>query len=476
MSSAFHFFNDVDEWAHFDLVYKYSRGYLPHKGNDLHDPESSRIIITYASPEYLRSPESFRRNKIPPPLWTAGQDKVNARVERMLPGWTKTSNHEAFSPPVYYAIAGMWYKIGEFIGLEKGNLLYWLRFLNVLAYFSLVWCAYFFIRKFYPGNTFIIIAVPIMLAVFPQDVFYSINSDVLSPLFFTLSLYYLLSLCLSESVSLKYYFIAGIVTALTFLIKYSNVAIIGIFIFVLFHLMRKFYNSENQKKDAYKLLLLISSVALPIILWHLRNYIVLDDIMGTSGKIELLGWRVKPFGEILHHPIFSPKGFVYFWDELTKTYCCGELTWHAKELSSKSFDLFYTASSFVFISISLISSLKKWGNKRDTKAYRFVNGSNFFVLFLSIAFLIFLSMYFDFGDSHYPSRDYPYMCSGRLISGSLIPFLILYIDGIHVILKRCSNLLYPFIVVLIIISLITYSEISLNAPVFESQYNWFHLP
>lgn len=70
-----------------------------------------------------------------------------------------------------------------------------------------------------------------------------------------------------------------------------------------------------------------------------------------------------------------------------------------------------------------------------------VNGG---VVVLFILFLTGLPLRYDFGTCFYPSREFPYFTSGRLISG--IPFLV-----------------------------ITASEIATSTEVFASSYNFFHL-
>jgi hypothetical protein len=95
---------------------------------------------------------------------------------------------------------------------------------------------------------------------------------------------------------------------------------------------------------------------------------------------------------------------------------------------------------------------------------------------LSILFLVGISISYDFNGCWYPSRDYPYLTSGRLISGILVPFLILYLNGLSYILSKFRLSSYWAVVVLIIAVLIIVSEVVLSYPVFKSQYNWFHLP
>src|SRR6202023_2342124 len=48
--------------------------------------------------------------------------------------------------------------------------------------------------------------------------------------------------------------------------------------------------------------------------------------------------------------------------------------------------------------------------------------------FLSIvAFLVVLSISFDFGRCPYPSRDHPYFTSGRLLDATAAPFFLLFV-------------------------------------------------
>ena len=63
--------------------------------------------------------------------------------------------------------------------LPDGNALYWARFLNVPLYVLLVWLSYLLTKRLFPASLFLQLGVPFVLAVFPQDVFYSLNNDVL---------------------------------------------------------------------------------------------------------------------------------------------------------------------------------------------------------------------------------------------------------------------------------------------------------
>jgi hypothetical protein len=84
-------------------------------------------------------------------------------------------------------------------------------------------------------------------------------------------------------------------------------------------------------------------------------------------------------------------------------------------------------------------------------------------------------MRYDFGTCVYPSVDKPYFTSGRLIAGAILPFLILYIDGLRRILSKLRCAYALLFVVGIIVAAVTVSEIILSWSVFTSPDNWFHL-
>lgn len=473
-AAAFPFFNNVDEQAHFDLIYKYAHGLIPHKLENF-STGSSRLIVLHGSPEYLNEPNQFPYGVIPPPLWALLDDpKFRIYQERMITSWSNTLNHETTQPPIYYLATAFWYNLGEAIGLDGGQELYWLRFLNVFVYVMLLWVTYFYLKKFFPSNTLLRFGVPLMLVAFPQDVMYTINNDILSPLFFTIGFFGLIGICLSESKSYKFYLITGLMIACAFLTKVTNGALLVLFGVILLLRIRKVAKSKKRRADLPKIVLIFSIAIIPIALWFIRNYFVLGDITGSSEKIKMLGWTVKPSGEMWNHPIFSLHGIIIFWNDLMATFWRGELVWFKVRLASYGFDLFYSISSFLFVVAAGMGLILH--KQRDPAVERVVCSTCILAIGLSIAFLMVISISYDFNDCWYPSRDYPYITSGRLISGMLVPFLILYLNGLSYVLSKLRLSRYRAVVVLIIAGLITVSEIVLSYPVFESQYNWFHLP
>ena len=80
-------------------------------------------------------------------------------------------NYEATQPPLYYAVVGLWYDLGKWLGMEGGNLLYWTRLFNLPMYVLLVWLSYRFAKEVFPASKFVYLGVPLVLVFFPQEIF-----------------------------------------------------------------------------------------------------------------------------------------------------------------------------------------------------------------------------------------------------------------------------------------------------------------
>jgi len=471
-TAAFPFFNNVDEQAHFDTVVKYSKGYLPRKEAINYEYESAELIVMYGSPEYLHSASDFKSAKIPPPLWRFDRKQLSQYISKQTDNLTKRKNHEAFSPPIYYVLAGGWYDLGKLFGLTGGHLLYWIRFLNILVYAILFWFVHLFIKKVYKNNLFMQFGTLLLLTFFPQDVFYSINNDVLSPLLTVISLYLLIQIYNADR-SLLFHFLTGIVISATFLVKFSNCVILIIFAILIFFRVRKLLKASRLKEQLPNVLLLIGGCVLPSILWLGWNAYALGDITGNAEKVRHLGWTVKPFTDIWDHPIFSLKGLTYFVTDLLKRFWGGEIVWGLQRIASTRMDLFYVISSCVFVLFSVINSIVS--KDAYLSSHRFINLISALILFFSLLFLAILSIVYDFNNCWYPSRESPFFTSSRLILGALAPFLILYIDGLRIIVSKINGDIMLFMVVLFICIAVTYSEIHMTFPVLKSNYNWFHM-
>ncbi len=477
---AFPFFNNVDEHAHVDLVLKFARGHWPNKPVEHYDAAAARLFALYGTFEYLYTPEQFPGGIVPRPLWDtpAIADRV---VNQQVALWTRARNHEANSPPVYYAIAGLWYQVGDWLRLTDGQRLYWIRFLNVPLFALLLFCAHVFCRTLYPERVELRLGVPMLLAFLPQDVFYSVNSDVLSPILFTVSLMLLLNWHRRSRTGAGFNPALGFLIALTFLVKYTNIALPLVFGVVVLLKAHRLWHS-HRKDAVWSGSIAVLSAAIPIAFCIGRNYLLLGDLAGTRAKVELLGWSHRPFNGFLAHPIFSPSGVWHFWSGLMKTFWRGEFVWHSKQIADPIVDDFYVVSSSVLLLSAAVASWKR-GRPPAVSSQVGTEGPGAVVhmavwgsVVVSVLCLVCLSVWFEYGGSFYPSQKRPYFLAGRLIAGALIPFLILYIDGVAVLLKRVSPVVGPLFFVALTSVIMTISEFTLTKPVFPNPYNWFHLP
>jgi len=478
-SAAFPFFGNVDESAHVDLVVKYSRGYVPREPVELYDTETARLVARYQTLEYVQQPSRFPMG-FPRPLWEAPPEVERRALSARVAQLERKANHEVHSPPSYYAFAGLGYRLGKSLGLSERQGLYGIRFLNAPLFALLVWLAYRFCRNGCPRRQDLYLGVPLVLAFLPQDVFYSVNSDVLSPVLFTASLIVLLSWWHRERPAIHLGVWLGFLVAATFLVKFTNIALALVF-GVALALMAWRWIEEGRTARA---LLTVAPAALaalvPVGAWLVRNLGLFGDLSGMGPKIEELGWTRRPAAEWLSHPIFTPRGFWTFWDGVLRTLWRGELVWHLKRLASPVADAFYTFSS----TVGLIAAGTAWGMERrrvpPVAAAPTVRTDFRAVVWASVALsvlcLMVLSISFDYNRSYYPSEAHPFFTSGRLIAGALVPFLFLWVEGLSLLLRGRERV-KPLLVVLASICLaITVSEVLLTRPVISNPYNWFHVP
>ena len=471
-SAAFPFFNNVDEQAHVDLVMKYSRGELP---RDLghYSSEAAYYIALYGTPEFLMAPQQFETNDFPSPNWILPVEQRDAAINRISAWWRSNENHESGEPPLYYAIAGLWLNLGRVIGITGAWLLYWVRFLNVFVAGTLVWTGFVAAKVVFPDRQFIHLSVPMLLAVWPQATFYSIQSDPLSPLCFGIAYIGLVKLLKAEPPSLRLANWTGLALAATCLVKTTNIPLLLVAGIALIFEIRK----PNEKCALRDLLLplaaLIISALAPIAVWFAWNYHTFGDFTATGSKIDFLGWTRKPISNWWPHPIFTIHGVKEFWPELIASFWRGEFVWHARRLASQTADAFYWMSSTLALGLAAISLFPRLTKLTEIQREAlWLAFSSFAVLVLFVALL---SMAFDFGLCLYPSREHPYFTSGRLLSAAAVPFFLLCAWALDWTTCRVtSNWLRLFVFGGIVVAL-TIPQTLLNCRAFSSHYNFFHM-
>lgn len=477
-SAAFPFFSNIDEDLHFDLITQYSHGQVP-RGFDRLKEETLNWIVPYASPEFLFPPEQFPDGKFPTPLWKQPWPEVEPEIASTRAAWNGEINFESSQPPLYYALAGLWWWIGKQIGLVGIQALYWIRFLNAALMAIVVWLGYVTARTITPERVDLRIGVPLLVAFIPQNVFYAMNNDVLSPLCFGVLFLCVLQWLRTDAPSLSLGALSGLALAATCLTKLSNLPLVSVALAVMVARSIAII-SRTPRAGLIALAALISCAAIPVGTWILWTKFHFGDVTGSTAKISLLGWTRKPFGDWWQHPIFSPHGLWVFWSDLIATFWRGEVEWHGRKFDWEIADRLYAVSSLMFILAAILGLRKSFalsGFQRQAIAVAIL------IFAAGVAFLGLLSIQFDFGSCVNPSRLHPYFTSGRLLSGAMIPFALSYVYGISCFCRlatsrfrqtRWIDVASSLIVLGAIVVFSQASEIVITHPVFASEHNWFH--
>ena len=468
-SAAFPFFSNVDEYLHFDLITQYSHGHIPRTFNRLTE-ETLDWIVPYASPEFLSAPNEFPNGKFPKPLWRQSGPEVEPEMAATRAAWSDQVNFESSQPPLYYALASAWWWIGKHIGFAGLQSLYWIRFLNALLLAIVVWMGYLTARTIAPEHIELRLGVPLLLAFIPQNVFYTINNDVLSPVCFGALFLLVLQWLRAETHSVWLGVGTGLAIAATYLTKLSNLPFIGVALLIIALQLRRI-TWRTSASGLATLAALLVCAAIPIGTWMWWNKMHFGDVIGSTAKIGLLGWSQKPFAAWWQHPIFTPGGVWLFWSNLIASFWRGELTWHGRLLNWGFVDWFFVISSLVF----LFSAMTGVASRSAFSTFqRQAIASAILVWLAGIFFLALLSIQFDFGESTGPTRIHPYFTAGRLLSGALIPFALMYVFGIAFLLRRTKGAVSPLSIIVGIVAVTAVSEIAVNHVVFASEHNWFH--
>lgn len=468
---------DDDERAHFDLVYKYAHGWWPsydkNRGyNDNFDYKPAFLIALYGTLEFYRPLDWFPEHRVPPPNWRMPQKEAEIRITPIVKFLSRQANHEALSPPVYYLLAAVWRNLGRLMGIGGGQEIYWVRFLNIPIYILLIILAVRFVKKYFPEHRLIGWGVPLLLAVFPQDAYYLITNDVLSPPLFLAAFMMLLDV-VHEEKSVRFHVCAGLLTAAAVLVKLSNLAILALLVLTAAIKISRLRASKPSGGQWAFPMALLAAAGLPIAAWTAYNRVVFHDWLALKEKSAMLGWTVKPLAQWFDHPLFTPQGAWVFISDLIKTFWRGEMQWHRVTVAWPAADWLYVISTLLFLTISLVLFIRQW--KTAPAPLSMFRIFAWCAVAISVLFLLYSSIKHDWGNCAYPSRAYPYMSSGRLISGVLVPFLVLYLEGLAAIWRPLQNRLNPLALIIGIVLLTLGSEFYIWRDIFRSAYNWFHL-
>ena len=465
-AAAIPFFNTVDELYHFDVVSKYAAGEPP-QGVGALSAEAIGYISLYNTGAHYKdeAPDSAL-----PPVWDYPPDVRRLVVEKRAEDLRTYGNWENTQAPLYYAIAGVWLRAGRLAGLEGGFLLYWLKFLNVPIVVLMVLTAHFFMRRFYPGDRLRVFGVPMLVAVIPQDVFYSISNDVLTPLCMAWAFYGLMSIWLDARAELARSLCTGLAIAASLLTKYSNVTILAVGAVVMPLALWRMRREGTLAQNIRSLSVCVALAVLPVTAWLIRS---MTAISNTDGLYRLVGWSVKPFDAMWNHPIFTAKGLGLFLTNMTTSFWRGEICWHGVTMHSDVMDVVFVATTVLFLATAAIWLVVDRGAPGRERC---IDAAGFFFIGVSLLFWAFISIRYDWGRILiYPSPDYPYVSSGRLIGGILIPFLALYVAGLGRILSFLRFRTGALAVVAVLAVMIAIGDGILTANVAGSRANFFHM-
>jgi Predicted membrane protein (DUF2142) len=469
-SAAFPFFNNVDERRHLDLVIKYADGHVP-RGAELVSPATLPYLSHYASPEFLSAPEDFEGGYFGP-MWKHSAEEVAPTVARIEETWSRTPNQECSQPPLYYILTAVWFHVGQWIGLRDGNALCWIRVLNVALMAALVWLAYMAARWMFPDQVALRRGVPLLVAAVPQDTFYGINNDVLSPICFGLVFICLIGWFSQDKPSVSLGIVTGLSIDAAYLTKLSNLPLIVVAVAAILWWCIAEARTGKLRAAIFPLGLLAVCAATPIVAWLFWMKTHFGDLTGATSKAQLLGWTTKPFSDWWSHPIFTAPGMWTFLSELIASFWRGEFMWHARIIGYKELDLFYVLSSLGLIFIAVLSLVRARARNASAALHRLLWIAAACVIG-TIVFLAFLSLQFDFGACINPSRERPYFFQGRLMLGALIPFATLYVYGLSRLLRNQSGFVLGAVATIAIV--ISASDLLANRVAFTSAYNWFHM-
>jgi hypothetical protein len=467
-AAAFPFFSNVDEQKHVDMVLKYADGYWPEPGREGYQPEMGWLLGRYGSPEYLLGPS----DPAPPPAWRGEPTRMFALIVASQRFLAQRANKEAEQPPVYYLVAGAWLRLGRALGLSDARLLYFVRGLGALCAAALVLIAYGLLRDLYPDVALMRLGVPLLAAVFPQDTLFYVTPDALSPLLGGLCFALSIGLARRPASGWPVYAIAGLLLAAALLTKWTNAALAATAAAASLHALAH-APPGGRRRFGGRIALQWTLTLAPVLWWCGRSLRLYGDPTGSVLKVERLGWGRKPLADWLENPIFTPSGFFDFATSLVPSFWRGELAWHRTDLALPAMDALYTVSTLLLLVLALA------GLRRREPARFLAEGLGVLAVAVGTGLLVLLSLPFGFDATTNPTASRPYFTQGRLISGVLLPFLLVYVRGIEVATARFpararSRVGWAALAGLAFAVLA--SELALTWPVFASEYNAFHLP
>ncbi len=484
---ALPFYAVSDEQAHVDNVMKYARWHWPESGVLSADDVTLREIAILTSTFYLTKEADLGRDP-----WLVAPPRKRRQLIGLVQDLKMSfENHEAGSPPVYYLMAAGWHHAGRWLGVTEAYRLYWLRFMGVPFLAGLILASALLARMISPSSVVLRVGVPLLVAFFPQPIQFTINSDVASPLFCTVSLLLLLKWWRSSAPSWRLGVSVGLMVSLAVLVKLTNAPLVCVVVLAVVHRCWQLSSSDNRWTRMMSLTLpVLIALTLPLAAWLTRNALLIGDLTATAQKIAALTWTVKPWMSRLSHPIFSAEGVWTFWRSMIEHFWRDANLHHRKIMALPWSDAIYVATTTMLLPTAMLSILRAGLRARrsplevsssDANGWNMAMAAMALCFGLSVLQLAYLSTVFDFGSCFGPSRERPYFIEGRLIIGSMVPMLVLWVRGVEVLFsfgplgRTRLAVAGPLAVCLAMAVVVQVSEWTLIWPAFEHPYNWWHM-
>jgi hypothetical protein len=322
--------------------------------------------------------------------------------------------------------------------------------------------SYGFSRAYFGRTT--ALAVAALTAFFPNTVYFTINNDVLSPLLGVLVLWLTLRWLENERPSAALSVALGVTAAAAVLVKLTNTAVLGLVGVALLVRMRRTGRLVAAIRASWPLIL---STALPLVLWGIRNRLVLGDWTGTAGKAASESWTRKPFLLWFDHPLFTFLGSARYLQTLCVSFFAGDVSWNPGPVHSLPAEAFFLIATAILPAVGFAATVRE----SRTRLAALLSG---LLVVGYVAELALISLPWDFGKCPYPSPSFPFFAMGRYALGCLVPFLCLFVSGIGAAIGRRPALFAVAVVTTVAaMSLMQWTFLGMTV---SSQYNWFHLP
>jgi len=478
-SAAIPFFHSADEQYHYDMVVKYASGKGVPTRLALISRETVADIAMYASWEPLFKPGHFAPEPPLAPAWKTPPAERAADIRMREEHWRPIRNFYTTQPALYYMVAGAWMRLGRFFGIGGIHLMYWVRFLNILPGILAVIIGAILARRYFGEDRVMVAGVPLLLAVFPQDVSYAINSDVPAAALVGGAFLALVPAPAGQGRGWGRPVMAGFLAAAAVLTKLTNLPLLaGLYLMaVVFYVSgRDRVACRRGLRDLFAGALVAAAV---VAAWSWAFSPGGDGLPGIRDKLAHVGWKLKSPLDILNHPAFSLSGCAYFFSMITLTFWRGDMYWYGAGniLAGWDSDIFYVLTTLLFLGALLYANWFRRG-RAFTRSEKGVIAIGLSAVACGVLFLSGLSVVFDFGGYFFPEKGIPYF-SGRLASGATVPFVLAYMKGYSALIgylpARLRKGLAPVALVALAAAYILFSELRISTAVFASEYNWFHL-